>query len=98
MWKNDPRGKAEEHWLDVISDDIDGSPWYQASIKWDGCVDLNIAGNLPFSSENGFANQARKEGACDNYVHICDLNNLIGRLTSLRDTAKKHFGDDWGNT
>lgn len=98
MWKNNPDGKTEKHWLDVISDDIEDGEnyhWWHAAIKWDGCIHLNHAGNVPYSKEHGFVNQQRDLEACDDYIHICDLNDYIERLIALREFAKKHFGEEW---
>jgi hypothetical protein len=97
MWRNDPNGKSETHWLDVIYQDEGDEDyhWWQASIKWDGCIHLNHAGNVPFSKDYGLSNEKRSDLACDGYIHICDLDEYIENLIALRDMARKHFGEDW---
>lgn len=98
MWKNDPNGKIEKHWLDVVSADIEDEEdyhWWHATVKWDGCIHLDHAGNFPFSKEDGLSNEKRATEACDDYIHICDLDDYIKRLIALRDFAEKHFGEDW---
>lgn len=98
MWTKDPNGKAEDHWLDVISNDIEDDESYHywhASVTANGCIHLHHADNEPYSAEAGFSNKQRACEQQDSYIHICDLDEYIKRLTALRDIAKKHFGEEW---
>jgi hypothetical protein len=71
--------KSAPHWLELR--DPDG--WYEASVKWDGCVHFLRHFNEP-------------DGKGDtDYLHICDLDEEIARLTALRDMSRAHFGPDW---
>ena len=29
------------------------------------------------------------------YIHICDVDDMIARLVKLKEMAKAHFGEDW---
>ena len=83
FWKVNQE-KTEDSWLEV--EDPEG--WYKAVVKWDGCVHLNRFFNLPFT----------QGGNDSDYLHVCDLNDFIDRLTELRDLARQHFektGDEW---
>lgn len=33
--------------------------------------------------------------ACDDYIHICNLDTFINKLVLLREEAKVKFGKDW---
>ena len=84
MWRAIP-DKTTDIWLEVV--DPDG--WYSAIVKWDGCVDFYSYANSPFvEGEN-------RDEDCDDYIHICDLDEYIDRLTKLRDEARKHFSNHW---
>lgn len=86
-----------EYWLRLVSEvnNAGAKPqhWWAATAKWDGCVDLYHAGNVPFGEEFGQAGGHRDSSACDCYIHICNLDDLIARLTTLRDVWRAKFGD-----
>jgi len=71
--------------------------WWEAFVRWDGCFNLHQAGNVPFSDEYGHSwgtcwnGKERDPVACDDYIHICDLDDYIKRLQTLRDEAVKYF-------
>ncbi len=97
-WKDKPNGTKESHWIDLIYQDgheEDDNHWMAASVKWDGCIHLSTAGNVPFCKEYGDANGKRDEAACDDYIHICNIDDYIKKLLQLKDAAVKHFGDKW---
>lgn len=57
-------------------------PKKSATVKWDGCIHL-FEINSPVDEEG-------------QYWHICDINEMIARLTELRDKAREHFGEcEW---
>ena len=93
-WKINPNGTAESHWVDVMSEwEEDDSHWWHASIKWEGCIHLNHAGNSPF---NKYQPHTKKED--QDYFHICDLSAHIKKLQALEKFAKEYFKDrEWGN-
>jgi hypothetical protein len=63
--------------------------FYQAYIKWDGCIDLTRYYNQPFTSNNDL---------CDyDNIRICDLDEFINMLIELKEKAKEQFGEDWPN-
>jgi len=103
-WIEDPENEKNESCIRLISDismscrygsdtwEEDGY-WYYADIRWDGCIHFNHAGNIPFGNKYKDRNNGE---ACDSYYHICDIDELIERLITLRNEARNHFGEDWG--
>jgi len=61
----------------------DGEGWYRAEVKWDGCVHFWRYHNAP--------------GEDEDYLHICDLDDLILRLQQLRATVREAWPwwPDW---
>lgn len=91
-WKDKPGGTKESHWLDLISEvDEDGNYWWKCYVKWDGCIQIDRAFNYPFGTEG----REQIPNAMEDGIHICDLDEMIERLTKLRAAAKAHFGEDW---
>ena len=86
-WKVIPE-KTQDHWLEI--EDPEG--WYSAIARFDGCVHFYHYGNIPLSSSPD-----RKDSACcDDYIHICDIDEMIERLQSLKKVAQEHFkGGEW---
>lgn len=96
MWIDKPRGTKEEHWIDLIwVDDGDLTSWWEeCSVKWDGCIHYNQAGNIPFEKElDSNSNKREEKGACDGYFHICEIDDLINKLLELKKVAQVHFKD-----
>lgn len=86
-WIDDPKGDKGEGWIDLIYQSYkDGSHWVNAGVKFDGCVHFRKAYNSPFP----------KEDEDQDYIHICDIDEMIKQLTLLKEAASKHFGEDWG--
>mgnify|MGYP000051673140 FL=1 len=67
----------------------DPEGWYSVRIKWDGCIELIRYHNRPLFADNLDPQDV-------NRLHICDLDDFIERLQSLRQEAVAHFGEDWG--
>jgi len=89
-WIEDPKGNKSEAWIDLIYNHYkDGMHWVHAGVKRDGCIHLRKAYNIPFPQTN--------EEIEDNsdYIHICDIDEMIEQLTKLKEVALKHFGSDW---
>lgn len=57
---------------------------YRANVKFDGCVHFN---------RDYHASTGGDEDT--DYLHICDLDEVIDILTTVRMMAKEHFGDHW---
>lgn len=101
MWKDKPQGTKEDHWIDLIWQDgsEEEDRWMEAAVKWDGCIHFNKAGNIPFSKEYGESEDKKREshGACDDYIHICDIDQFINILIELKKKAQDHFKnhDEW---
>ena len=62
----------------------DKEGWAQAKIKWDGCIELLYAYNVP-APFTGIHPQLLDS------LHICDINELIKDLQELKRIAKNHF-------
>ena len=75
---------STEYHLNVRDSDC----WFMAVAKRDGCVDFYRYFNQPFDL-------APRDNEDYDQIHICDLDDMIERLTKLRDTAKNYFGPEW---
>lgn len=62
---------------------VDPDGWYRACALESGCVDLYRYFNAPIGS-----NPSEED---TDYLHICDLDDMIRRLQSLRDIIGEHF-------
>jgi hypothetical protein len=91
VWAVLPEKSSPGVWLEVA--DPDG--WYEAVVKWDGCIHFHHAGNVPFRDDFGHSTTARDKHACDDYIHLCDLDDMIARLQALREVAVGYFGETW---
>lgn len=79
--------QKEDHWLDLV----DPEGWYDAGVKWDGCVHFNRYFNLPLHLRVTKEDQDE----LSDYIHICSIDDMINRLTELKQIAQDHFGGDW---
>ena len=68
--------------------EANGSCWAEADLKG-GCVDLYIAQNVPFNSNYGWAGDERKHPSCDEYIHICDISDLIEDLKKIWEIQRE---------
>ena len=67
--------EAKSHWLSLASEvGDDGLHWWSASVKWDGCVEIHRAHNVPF----GLPDREKNRMAMTSDLHVCDLDE-IGR-------------------
>lgn len=78
--------KGEEN-TDYVFHLADPEGWWRVWAKFDGCVHLNHYHNQPYPD-------ARHDDT--DYVHICDLDDAIKRLTEARDKIKAHFTEKRG--
>ena len=87
-WIPRPGGTSGERWIDLISEDtangMSDDHWRGASVKWDGCVKYSRFFNGPGPNS---------KDADD--IHICDIDEEIEWLKSLKEAALAHFGKDW---
>jgi len=86
MWEIDSE-KTKDHWLELK----DPEGWYSAVVKWDGCIHLYRYFNSPMGSE--YHKETHDENI--DYIHICDVDDMIARLVALKEKALGHFGDGW---
>jgi len=87
-WKILPE-KTTETWLQV--EDPEG--WYGAIVKWDGCIHFDAYANVPIHERTGDPKEEHRELV--DYIHICDIDDMIARLQDLREVAVSHFGEKW---
>ena len=78
--------QTKSHWL--VTRDQDG--WWEAVCKWDGCVDLQHFGNIPYDEDP----ERENPQCCDDYIHVCDLKEYVERLQALLTLAQDFFGDE----
>lgn len=90
-WEIDPKN-AEDHWVEFLDAEMKdpNSRWYHATVKWDGCIHFNRYHNRPWDPS-----EVNRHEDVD-YLHICDLDAEIARLTELRDKAKAYFTEKRG--
>lgn len=97
MWEKVAE-KSESHWLQLrepCPEPGKDYTWHEAIVKWDGCVHFHQAGNIPFDEHYGRSDKERPHPAVDDYIHICDVDDMIARLQALKAAALEHFGPDW---
>jgi hypothetical protein len=79
--------QKENEWLLTL---IEPHQWYRADVKWDGCVHF-------YRSYNGAQLDAIGSLEDIDYLHICDIDDMIMRLQELKKIATLHFNnDEWG--
>ena len=74
--------ETEDHFL--VVEDPNG--WYEAYVKWDGCITYNKLHNVPLP-------QTGEHPQLIESIHICDIDEEIERLQELKKVSIKHFGD-----
>jgi hypothetical protein len=74
---------TEDH--EAIPTFVDPDGWWEAGVRFDGCVHLRHYSNRPRTDP-----ERRLED--EDYIHICDLDDAIARLVALREAAQSHFG------
>ena len=88
----------QKHW-DYDSSSLlleDPDLWWKAVVRRDGCFELYKAHSEPFTASTstevftGYADDFEAD-----QIHICDIDNLIERLHSIKARAMKHYGPDW---
>jgi hypothetical protein len=84
LWQESDEADKRETILSLT----DGEGWWSADVRFDGCVHLWRYANEP-KGEPG------RDDGCDDYMHICDIDDFIARLTELRDRARERFGPEW---
>lgn len=82
-WVIDKKGTAR-YWVELKTKD----GWYQASVKWDGCIEFRRLHNVPLPITDEHPQMVDQ-------IHYCDIDEEIKRLEKLRDKAKEFFGEDW---
>lgn len=80
--------KTVDHWLEVMGKEEYGDRWWGGRAKWDGCVQINRAFNVPFPITH-----EHPQGV--DGLHICDLDEFIEMLLELREMGRKHFNNEY---
>lgn len=60
----------------------------EVTLKWDGCIVYRKAWN-------GFKPNEDETGENTNYIHICDIDEMIAKLESLKRIGAKHFDNEY---
>ena len=60
----------------------------EVTLKWDGCIDYRIGHNGVKPSED-------PTGDDTDYIHICDIDEMIKKLQALKEYGKKHFQNEY---
>ncbi len=81
-WEVKPETIPEEHFIHLIYKPEENSWWTEAIVKSDGCINFKKAFNSPFPDAED-----------TDYLHICDLDEMIYMLLKLREIARGHFKD-----
>lgn len=96
--------ETKPYWLEIKGDDGSKS-WsareseknanpiypYGASVKFDGCIHF-----WTWANGKGYGHECEdKCDCCENYLHICDIDQMIEILQTLKKKAKEHFGEKW---
>mgnify|MGYP001609966408 FL=1 len=87
-WIENPKGIKSDALIYLIYQSYeDGKHWISAGVKFDGCIHLRRAYNHPFPKEDEY----------QDYIHICDIDDYIKLLLSLKKKAIEHFCEEWPN-
>jgi hypothetical protein len=79
---------AKSHSSYLTLEDPEG--WYDIDVRWDGCMHLTRYYNAPREF------QLVGEGKLDtDYLHICNVDEIIALLQQAKKKAIEHFGKDW---
>jgi uridine kinase len=70
----------------LVLTDPDG--WWRATIRPDGCMELDHYFNEPLNTE-----LPENEEADYDRMHICDVDDMIERLRELKVLMNTHFED-----
>ena len=65
--------------------------YWMVNIKYDGCVDIERAHNVRFGDET-----PENDHMClRDYLHICDWDDFVEEMGSIKGLAEAHFGKGW---
>jgi len=72
---------SHKGWLSLV----DKHNALELGVKFDGCIHWRQYHNGTMGEEDPDSD----------YLHICDIDEMIKRLQEVREHALKHFGDKW---
>jgi hypothetical protein len=79
--------KTTDNWLELKGKILGADTWRSAQVRSDGCIHFNSYANLPLE-----LSPDRKDPACcDDYLHICDIDELIEDLKEIKRLALAHY-------
>lgn len=81
--------KTASHWLQMVRDDC----FSKCSVKFDGCIHYNKIYNTSYNENGEYFKPEDSE--CEDYIHICDIDDMIKQLQEIKAMALAHFGDKW---
>lgn len=72
----------------IVEDEESG--YYEVTLKWDGCIDFR-------RGCNGFKPSEDQTGENTDYIHICDIDEMIETLQELKKVGSNHFNNEFWN-
>lgn len=88
----EPHGQSDNPEIaDIFLELRDPEGWWKATVRDSGCVHLHRYHNVPCTVRDD-----EEHPQLIDYLHICDVDDLIERLTELKELAQSKFGKDWG--
>lgn len=77
---------------EVVSIEVVDKKYRDASVsfKWDGCINYH-------KYENGYTvddEYSEDRNKTSQYIHICDINDMIEKLQEIKKIAEEHFSKD----
>jgi hypothetical protein len=91
LWQKEPPKDGDDQDYGVTFRDPDG--WWRARTDWQGCTHLYSYANVPY--QDGQDEDEGDHPQLVNYLHICDIDDLVARLHALKAAAQAHF-IEWG--
>ena len=97
---------TQDHWLELEGQDegcgtcVDGKliPIWNVHVicKWDGCTIYNDYSNGYGWDHKHDAECERGAGCCEQSIHICDVDNFIEELKTIKQMGVEFFKDKGG--
>jgi hypothetical protein len=86
QWKIAEKDEREDgpYWVTFTDTGLKKRFEWEASVKWDGCIELVRRYNMGDDPEDA------------GQIHLCDLDQLIAKLQALREAARGVLGNRHG--
>lgn len=67
---------------------ISENTWFEAYVRKNGCVELHRYFNEPKEHNSQDDNDV-------DFLHICDIDDMISKLQEIKRRSIERFGDNW---